>query len=322
MKKLFFSISFFYSVSSFCQIPPNYYHLIRKADSLYIIKEYKNAAATYSMAFNENKGLGFPNDRYNAACSWALAGYSDSAFFNLDRIANAGKYDDLNKLINDSALITLHDSEAWKSVVQKITNNKNNKVQIDDKNKVRADYESIIGTLNNVLVEDQKYRNQIQNTQNTYGYNSKELKELNIKINAVDSENLLIVSNILDRFGWLGISEVGEQGNMALFLVIQHSSIAVQKKYLPMMQAAKKKGNANAEQLALLEDRIAITEGKKQIYGSQIGYNQQTKKYYVLPLLKPENVDLRRKEIGLEPMENYTKKWGIIWKTPHNKNTH
>jgi len=311
MKKLFLLAACFCSLSSFTQIPKQYYYLIGKADSLIRLKEYKNAAIIYSMAFRENRDLGFPNDRYNAACSWALSGQSDSAFINLNRIANAGKYDNLKKLINDSAFINLHKYEEWKFIVQKIMNNKGNNIPIF--------YEAIADTLKEVLDKDQKYRNQIQSIISTYGDNSKELREVNFIINTIDSSNLLIVSNILDRFGWLGISDVGEVANTSLFLVIQHSNLSIQKKYLPIIKLAKRNGKASPEQLALLEDRIAIAEGKKQIYGSQIGYNQQTKKYYVLPLLDSENVDKRRKALGLETMVNYTMKWGIIWASPNTK---
>ncbi len=42
------------------------------------------------------------------------------------------------------------------------------------------------------------------------------------------------------------------------------------------MREAVKKGNANSSSLALLEDRVALRKGEKQIYGSQIGRDQET----------------------------------------------
>ena len=71
-----------------------------------------------------------------------------------------------------------------------------------------------------------------------------------------------------------------------------------QKKYLPMRKEAVLKGNANAGSLALLIVRIEIREGRKQIYGSQLGTNPNTKTEYVLPLIDPDNADKRRAEVG------------------------
>ena len=80
-----------------------------------------------------------------------------------------------------------------------------------------------------------------------------------------------------------------------------------------MMKDAVNKGNANAGSLALLEDWIALREGRKQIYGSQIGTNITTKKQYVLPLEDPDNVDIRRKKVGLNSLSDYVKSFDIIW---------
>jgi hypothetical protein len=106
---------------------------------------------------------------------------------------------------------------------------------------------------------------------------------------------------------------IGYQGNSTLFLVIQHSDIKTQEKYLPMMKDAVKKGNADSGSLALLEDRIALRKGEKQIYGSQIGRNPETGEFYILPLTDPENVDLRRKEVGLGTIQEYVAFWKITW---------
>ncbi len=135
-----------------------------------------------------------------------------------------------------------------------------------------------------------------------------------------DSLNLQKIVKILDEKGWVGKDKVGKQANQTLFLVIQHSDLKTQQKYLPMMKAAVKEGNALSGNLALLEDRIALREGKRQIYGSQIGTNPLTKVQYVLPLEDPDNVDKRRAEVRLEPLGNYVKFWNIVWDAEKYKN--
>ena len=86
-----------------------------------------------------------------------------------------------------------------------------------------------------------------------------------------------------------------------------------------MMKEAVKNGSANSNSLALLEDRIALREGRKQIYGSQIGTNQITQTQYVLPLDDPDNVDKRRAAVGLENLAEYVKNWNINWNVEQYK---
>ena len=57
-------------------------------------------------------------------------------------------------------------------------------------------------------------------------------------------------------------------------------------------------GNAMRPDLALLEDRVALRQGKKQIYGSQIGMDPETGEYFVSPLEDPDNVVERRIKMG------------------------
>ena len=85
------------------------------------------------------------------------------------------------------------------------------------------------------------------------------------------------------------------------------------------MREAVKNKNASGSALALLEDRVALGEGKRQIYGSQIGYDNVTNKSYVLPLDDPDNVDKRRAEVGLGLLADYVKRWDIIWNVEEYK---
>ncbi len=171
----------------------------------------------------------------------------------------------------------------------------------------------LIAALDTIRQDDQKYRLQVSEVQKKYGMNSEEMKALWNVINEKDSVNLIIVEKILDERGWLGADVIGKRGNETLFLVIQHSDQKTQGKYLPMMREAVKNGKAEASSLALLEDRVALRQGKKQIYGSQVGVNPISGENYLLPLEDPDNVDKRRKEVGLPPLAGYLKWFNIEW---------
>ena len=95
-------------------------------------------------------------------------------------------------------------------------------------------------------------------------------------------------------------------------MVIQHAPIATQEKYLPLLKESVKKGESRGSQLALLEDRIQMRNGFPQIYGSQISTDKNGKEV-VYEILEPEYVNQRRKEVGLGPIQDYVKRWGIEW---------
>ena len=110
----------------------------------------------------------------------------------------------------------------------------------------------------------------------------------------------------------MGTDKIGSQGNRTLFLVIQHADIKTQEKYLPMMREAVKNSRASASHLALLEDRVALRKGGKQIYGSQIATPKDCEAY-VEPLDDPDNVDKRRAAVGLGPLADYVQHWNLKW---------
>ncbi len=300
---LAFSISVIITFSQ--NSPDKYPVLVKKADSLYKAKDYPKSAFTYSEAFKANGWKASSNDRYNAACSWALANYPDSAFFNLYRIANFMNYTNYGHITVDKDLISLHQDARWNTLLEIIKQNKD---------KAEANFNKpLVAQLDSILIEDQIYRKQIKNVEKEFGNESKEMITLWKTINEKDSVNLIKVKSILDTYGWLGADVVGSQGSSTLFLVIQHSDQTTQEKYLPMMREAVKNGKAQGSSLALLEDRVALGQGKKQIYGSQVGSDAETNLYYVLPLEDPDNVDKRRASVGLQPLADYLDRWQIIW---------
>ena len=313
MKKIIFLFScFIITQFSFGQLK-EYVTLVKKADSLYKAKEYKKSAFAYSDAFKAMSGKGLTNDRYNAACSWALSNIPDSSFFQLERISKLGDYVNYGHITTDPDLVSLHTDERWKPLLEIIKQNKE---------KAEANLNKpLVAELDSVFTDDQKYRLQLSEIEEKYGSQSNELKSLWKTINEKDSVNLLKVKLILDKYGWLGEDIIGSQGNLTLFLVIQHADSSTRREYLPMMEQAVKQGKANAGNLALLEDRMAFERGKKQIYGSQIGYNPETKRNYVLPLEDPDNVDKRRREVGLGPLSDYVQQWNIKWNVEEYKKT-
>jgi hypothetical protein len=146
--------------------------------------------------------------------------------------------------------------------------------------------------------EDQSVRQNIRAT-SPEGLNA--LKE---KLAAVDSRNLAELDKIIEQFGWPGIDLVGVDASRAAFLILQHAPLARQQALLPLFRQAVAEGRARAADLALLQDRILVGEGKKQLYGSQVVAGPDGLPH-LHPIEDPEKVDERRRAIGLPPLEEY-----------------
>lgn len=305
MKKLALTFGLLFVLGLTMAQPPEYEIFINQADSLYNAKNYLAAAQTYSKAFQTFGWKGYTDHRYNAGCSWALANNADSAFFQLFRIAEKANYKEYRHITSDTDLTSLHGDSRWAKLIDLVKQNK-------EKAEANLD-KPLAAQLDSILHDDQYYRQQIQEVEKKYGAKSKEMNDLWQTISTIDSINLVKVINILDTRGWLGPEVVGEDGSSALFLVIQHADIQTQEKYLPMMREAVKNGKARGSSLALLEDRVALRQGKKQIYGSQIGRDPETMIFYVSPMIDPDNVDQRRAEVGLQPLADYVRRWDIVW---------
>lgn len=124
-----------------------------------------------------------------------------------------------------------------------------------------------------------------------------------------DQENLIKVNAIIKNYGWLSPQKVGIEGAQGLFLVIQHADLKTQEYYLPIIREAEKKAEILSSNLAILEDRICMRNGKKQIYGSQGFTDNETGKKYIYPIGDIDGLEKRRKAMGMSPMLDYVKGW-------------
>ncbi len=137
-------------------------------------------------------------------------------------------------------------------------------------------------------------------------------------IRFLDSTNQVLIKKLIASYGWPGKSFVGDYGNYTVFLVIQHADLPVQEKYFPLFKESVDKGESRACDLAYLQDRILMRQGKNQLYGSQIVMNNQGGQEFY-PIEDPEHINDRRKTVGLGPIEEYAERFGIELKPPDKK---
>jgi len=305
MKNFFCLIALlFIACNSFAQTPRGYNDLIREAQNFYANKSYKRSAETYTRAFRANGWNAYHADRYDAACAWTLSGNKDSAFYQLFKVAGTFKYDNYDRISGDSVLTSLSRDQRWGELLDIVKQN----IGKDEAKLNKA----LLRLMDSVYHDDQAYRFQQIGVNKEFGASSPEGEKMKKLIHEKDSLNGVIVSGLLDNYGWIGKEVIGINGNATLGLVLQHSSLETQLKYLPMMREAVKSKKADAYDLALLEDVALRRQGKKQLYGTFVA-SAAGKIYYSAPMEDPENVDKRRAEIGLGPLDEYLRNWGIRW---------
>lgn len=306
MKKLLLIFSLFFCFQ-LCLAAQDYRSLIQQAEALAQEKAYGKAVSAYQSAFELASGN--RSDLYNAACMAALAGDPDRAFVWLNLSIEHG-WVNLEHLKKDSDLLSLHKHKNWDALLASLQK------KIDF---IEKDYNKPLQKeLLIILEEDQKYREQLQALQQKFGRDSKEVQDLWQQINEKDVANLQKIEYIIKQHGWVGPDKVGAKASGALFLVIQHADLATQQTYLPIMRAAVQDKKARPDSLALLEDRVAMRNGKKQIYGSQITVDKAGVAS-IFPIEDPDHVDQRRASVGLSPLADYVRIWNIVWDAEAHK---
>lgn len=118
----------------------------------------------------------------------------------------------------------------------------------------------------------------------------------------VDRANMQRLSAIIDQFGWPGNRFGGVDNAGVAFMVLQHADLNSQRKYLPVLRTAVAKSDASRADLAMLEDRVLVGEGRAQRYGTQF---KSTRPLLLRPIEDEANLALRRIEVGLPPMADY-----------------
>ena len=136
---------------------------------------------------------------------------------------------------------------------------------------------------------------------------------------AADEPLLKRVRAIISSSGWPHRDRVGDDGAHAAWLVVQHAPADVQKSLLPLIRNAVLQGQARASDLALLEDRVRVAEKKPQRYGSQMRYSPNGGPSTLEPIEDEPCVDRRRASVGLEPIADNLRRFGVTYTPPKQR---
>jgi hypothetical protein len=133
--------------------------------------------------------------------------------------------------------------------------------------------------------------------------------EYHPKMKAVHEKNNKRIKEIIREYGWPGTSLVGKDAAKAAWYIVQHAVLDTKfmKFCLPLLKEATKHQQAELFHFAYLQDRVLTMAGKPQIYGTQHDIDKNGMAF-PLAIKNPENVDALRKEMGLEPLSEATKR--------------
>ena len=137
-----------------------------------------------------------------------------------------------------------------------------------------------------------------------------EIASNSFKMVETDSLNRVTVANILDKVGWPdGLSD---KANKAIWLVITHSDIDFQEKYLPLIESKANEGIVDRTEYATLYDKMMKNKGLPQRYGTQVNMDikivgdiEESKTFSLWPVEDMEHLDSIRASVGLQPIEEY-----------------
>lgn len=264
-----------------------FFEKVHRGDSLYQKKRYLEAAQIYSVAFRNNAGFSVNYYRLLCAYCWDKANFPDSAIINLNILVYSMRFSEPQTLKNYFGSSLLRYSKEYKKVMDRcLLNERINKLPYMNQ---------VAKILDNVYIQDQSTRSL---------KNDSLFKNIS-DITSFQLRNLNLVDSLYCQHGMLASSQVGENGSLAQFLIVQHSNLRVQKKWLPRIKKAVDKGVLIPENLCFLIDRICVQRGRKQLYGTQLIFSKIKKCLIPYPIKNPKKVDKKRFALGMVSLQQY-----------------
>lgn len=169
-----------------------------------------------------------------------------------------------------------------------------------------AERETILDELDYIYIIDQKYAG-IPFPKLKEEYGEEKVWDVFLKMrDSVGLENKNRIKRLYSKYGYLGYDKIGEKETQ-FWISIQHADndIPFQQEMLKTLKKEIRKKNADRSHYAMLEDRIAVNQKKKQRFGSQVTYNKIGQAIPMYGLTDSARVDKWRAQYNLSSFKKY-----------------
>lgn len=121
------------------------------------------------------------------------------------------------------------------------------------------------------------------------------------------TQTVAYLKTVITEVGWIDVERFGYAAANAAFFIAHHSSdLPLMMAALPGVKKDALSGQTEGEDYALLFDRVQLALGKKQLYGTQVGFDGANRAF-VLSIEDPGGVDRRRESLGMMPLPDYVR---------------
>ena len=173
---------------------------------------------------------------------------------------------------------------------------------------LKSNYDTeLLKTMERLILSDQHIRLRYDSVHNATDGDTILLHPLIQEMQFVDSLNINSLIDIFDNHGYPGLSKVGPALMDAAFLMLHHADLETRLKFDFLIKNAISNGEATKTWLPYYEDRNLLDQGKKQIYGTQLYWDDQLKKYVFFEIENRQNADRLRGPLRLGTINDYLK---------------
>lgn len=129
------------------------------------------------------------------------------------------------------------------------------------------------------------------------------------KIHASDSLHIVRLQEFIAQYGFPTYNNVGHQGVNDAALIAQHADPDFLHWFLEQAKPSATDGDFDRTWIAYMTDRDLIHQDKPQLYGTQLLTQDGITAFY--PIEDIKHLDQRRASMGLKPIADYMKYYGM-----------
>jgi tetratricopeptide (TPR) repeat protein len=263
------------------------------ADKLFGQKQYGAALEIYRGYPDQDPRAAQAHLRAAQCC--ALLGRSDEAFAYLGRyLDEVDDFSAVTYLGGDERLASLKSDPRWLGFIDRMVERwKSSNQHLLLKNEILR-----------MTAEDQCLRFAASAVRAAH----KDGSVVADRLAAADRAHTGRMKQLVAENGWPHREMVGLDGSHAAWLLVQHADHdrEFQHHCLDLMRPLVQQGLVDRSDFAYLTDRVLVGEGKAQLYGTQ--FRTVGGKLEPSPCADPVRLDERRKSMGLESMEDYSRR--------------